>query len=77
MYIVHMDKNELDKLYTFVQNNENQLSFYNRKANFVDNVIKHIHDSLQQAVWAGRRTSVSLKSQLKGPEQHAVFNCYR
>jgi len=54
MYIVHMDKNELAKLYTFVQNDENQLSFYNRKVNFVDNVIKHIHDSLQQAVWAGR-----------------------
>jgi hypothetical protein len=42
MYIVHMDKNKA-KLYTFVQNDENRLSFYNRKANFVNNVIKHIH----------------------------------
>jgi hypothetical protein len=46
MYIVHMDKNKLAKLYIFVQKDENQLSFYKRKANFIDNVIKHIHNSL-------------------------------
>jgi hypothetical protein len=31
-----MDKNELAKLYTFVQKDENQLGFYNRKANVVE-----------------------------------------